>query len=320
VEEAKKMGVKKVAGVKGGNVKLFNVASMEDLKKLSGEKGEMAAKVSVKNKSDENLMVSAAKAGARYVIASCQDWKVIPLENLIAKIHGSKSELIAEVSNVEEAKIALKTLELGVDGVLINVSSVSEIKAAANVVKELREELKLTSAKVIGAKPLEIGARACIDTCDIMREGEGVLAGSQSMGLFLIQAEVQINPYVEPRPFRVNAGAISSYILVPGNKTKYLSELKAGDEVLIVDREGKTRISNICRIKIEYRPLLLIEAEHEGKRLNVVLQNAETIRLVTKDGSKSVVELKPGDEVLVRFEEGGRHFGTLVKGETVIER
>lgn len=319
IEEARKMGVK-VAGVEGGDVKLFNVTSMEDARKLSGKGGEVAAKVSIKSEKDEDLMVSAAKAGARYVIASCPDWKVIPLENLIAKLHGFKSELIAEVSGVEEAKIALKTLELGVDGILINVSSASEIEEAANAVRGLSEELKLTPAKVIGAKPLEIGARACVDTCDMMREGEGILAGSQSMGLFLIQAEVQANPYVEPRPFRVNAGAISSYVLVPGNKTKYLSELKAGDEVLIVNREGKTRVSNVCRVKIEYRPLLLVEAEHEGKRLSVVLQNAETIRLVTKDGSKSVAELKPGDEVLIRFEEGGRHFGTLVKEETIIEK
>ncbi|MEM4650081.1 MAG: 3-dehydroquinate synthase II, partial [Candidatus Bathyarchaeia archaeon] len=169
-------------------------------------------------------------------------------------------------------------------------------------------------------KPLELGARVCVDTCDIMKEGEGILVGSQSSGLFLVQAEVQVNPYVEPRPFRVNAGAISSYVLAPGNKTRYLSELKAGDEILVVNREGKTRKTNVCRVKIEYRPLILVEAEYNNETFKVVLQNAETIRLVTKNSSKSIAELKPGDEVLIRFEKGGRHFGTLVKEETVIEK
>ncbi|MEM3151555.1 MAG: 3-dehydroquinate synthase II, partial [Candidatus Bathyarchaeia archaeon] len=114
--------------------------------------------------------------------------------------------------------------------------------------------------------------------------------------------------------------AISSYVLAPGNKTRYLSELKAGDEILVVNREGKTRKTNVCRVKIEYRPLILVEAEYNNETFKVVLQNAETIRLVTKNSSKSIAELKPGDEVLIRFEKGGRHFGTLVKEETVIEK
>ena len=35
---------------------------------------------------------------------------------------------------------------------------------------------------------------------------------------------------------------------------------------------------------------------------------------------KSIAKLNPGDEILVHIEEGGRHFGTLVKEERVIER
>jgi 3-dehydroquinate synthase class II len=42
--------------------------------------------------------------------------------------------------------------------------------------------------------------------------------------------------------------------------------------------------------------------------------------LVSESISKSVSELRPGDEVLIRVEEGGRHFGTLVADEMVIER
>ena len=66
--------------------------------------------------------------------------------------------------------------------------------------------------------------------------------------------------------------------------------------------------------------MILLEAKHGEKTFKTILQNAETIRLVTVDGSKSVTELKQGDKVLVYVTEGGRHFGTLVKEETVIER
>jgi 3-dehydroquinate synthase II len=153
-----------------------------------------------------------------------------------------------------------------------------------------------------------------------MKLGEGILAGCQSNGLFLVQAEVYESPYVETRPFRVNAGPVSLYTLSSLSKTRYLSELKAGDEILIVNRQGRVRSTHVGRVKIERRPLLLIEAEYEGKRVKTIVQNAETIRLVTKKGSKSVAELKTGDEILAYVTEGGRHFGTLVKEETVIER
>jgi 3-dehydroquinate synthase II len=152
-----------------------------------------------------------------------------------------------------------------------------------------------------------------------MTHGEGMLLGCQSAGLFLVQAEVHENPHVEPRPFRVNAGPVSLYILTPNNKTRYLSELKAGEEVLVTDREGNVKSAIIGRIKIEKRPLMLVEAEVSGHKIKTIVQSAETIRFVTRSASISVSELKPNDEVLVYFQPGGRHFGTLVEEESVIE-
>jgi len=64
---------------------------------------------------------------------------------------------------------------------------------------------------------------------------------------------------------------------------------------------------------------MLIETESNGQRFSTVVQNAETVRLMTKDTSHSVSDLKEGDEILLRVEEGGRHFGTLVPDEMVIE-
>jgi 3-dehydroquinate synthase II len=77
----------------------------------------------------------------------------------------------------------------------------------------------------------------------------------------------------------------------------------------------------VGRVKIELRPLILVEAEVEGKKIKTILQNAETIRLVTAKGSKPVTELKAGDEVLAHITTSeGRHFGVAVPDETVIER
>ncbi|HIP16346.1 MAG TPA: 3-dehydroquinate synthase II, partial [Methanothermococcus okinawensis] len=169
-------------------------------------------------------------------------------------------------------------------------------------------------------EPIGSGDRVCIDTCTIMEEGEGMLVGSYSRGLFLVHGETVENPYVATRPFRVNAGPVHAYVLCPGNKTKYLSELKAGDKVLIVNKDGITREAVVGRVKIERRPLVLVEAEYKGDILRTILQNAETIRLVGEGGKPiSVVDLKEGDRVLIKFDESARHFGMAIK-ETIIER
>ena len=304
------------------------VDSFEALKEAKREGKKTCFTLSVKNKGDEKEIVSAAEASADYVVASCPDWKVIPLENLIARIHG-KTKLMALASTTDEARTALETLEIGVDGIVADLTGLEEIRKIYNTIREVKtradeikssEKISLLTAEISEVKPLGSGARVCIDTCDLMKEGEGMLVGCQSSGLFLIEAEVHETPFVAPRPFRVNAGSIALYVLAPEGKTRYLSELKAGDEVLIVNRKGENRTANICRVKIEWRPLLLIEAKCQGRTVKTILQNAETIRVMTEKGSKSVSELKPGDKVLVHLEEGGRHFGTLVKEERVIER
>jgi len=76
----------------------------------------------------------------------------------------------------------------------------------------------------------------------------------------------------------------------------------------------------VGRLKIEKRPLMLVAAEADGREVTTIVQNAETIRLVDPDGKPvSVVQLKPGDQVLVSLESGGRHFGYRIE-ETITEK
>ncbi len=277
-----------------------------------------AAEVTVKDREDEARVLRLANAGVKYVLVNCPDWKVIPLENLIAKTR-NKTRLLADVKTAGEARLALQTLELGTDGIVISAASAGDL----HVLNNLTEQGKLvpmTKGKVVAVRQIGQGARVCVDTCELMAAGEGMLVGSQSAGLFLVEAEVHRNPHVEPRPFRVNAGPVSSYVLTPDMKTRYLAELRAGDEVLIVDRSGATRNGHVGRVKIERRPMLVVDAEAEGRMFSTVLQNAETVRLVSDSTSIPVSDLKQGAVILLRMEEGGRHFGTLVADEMVIER
>ncbi|UCD57611.1 MAG: 3-dehydroquinate synthase II, partial [Candidatus Hydrogenedentota bacterium] len=162
--------------------------------------------------------------------------------------------------------------------------------------------------------------RVCVDTCSQMTRGQGMLIGNASDAFFLVQSESEENPYVAARPFRVNAGPVHAYILGADGKTRYLAELETGEEVMVVDHKGNTQIANIGRCKIERRPLMLVAAQVDDKRISTILQNAETIRLVQPGGkSVSVASLQKGTEVLVHREAGGRHFGIKIE-ETLQEK
>lgn len=262
-----------------------------------------------------------ARAGVdEVVLIAAKDWKVIPAENLIAAFQGSRSKLFVEVASAEEARLFLTSLEVGTHGVLLRARDRAELGRLRDVLDSLEaEQLKLEQAEVTEVRPVGSGDRVCVDTCSLMKPGEGLLVGSQSGGLFLIHSECVESGYVASRPFRVNAGPVHAYVLLPGGKTKYLSELAAGDEVLVVAPDGSARRAIVGRVKIETRPLVVVRATLGSKHLATVLQNAETIRLVTPQGARSVAELRPGDKVLVRTEESGRHFGMAVR-ETVVEK
>ena len=283
---------------------------------LEGER--IGAMVTI-DRPEDLAKASALKGKVANVLIAANDWKIIPLENLIAEFQRSKTKILAGAATSEEAKVFSKTLEVGVDGIVIEPKDASEIKDFKDLTEGERPKIGLTAVKVTRIVPVNVGDRVCLDTCSLLRIGEGMLVGSQSNCLFLIQSEAMESEYVAARPFRVNAGAVHAYVLTADGKTKYLSEVRSGEEVMAVDDEGNSRTVVIGRSKIEVRPLLLVEVESEGKKYTTILQNAETIRLCTPAGAVSISELKVGQDVLVRLEQGGRHFGHAIK-ETITER
>ncbi len=247
------------------------------------------------------------------------DWDIIPIENLIPQ---GGENLFTFVRNLDDARLAVGIMEKGVAGVVLETEDPSEVRRVVNLVKSLNEphysleELEVTRVSTIG-----IGDRVCVDTCSNLSHGMGLLVGNSNQGMFLVHAENIENPYVAPRPFRVNAGAVHSYVKVPGDKTRYLGELKTGESVQVIDYRGETETVYVGRSKIEKRPMLVVFArDKNGREHSVVLQNAETIRLTQPGGQAvSVVQLKEGDLVLGLTEEGARHFGMAVD-ETITEQ
>nr|MDO8116331.1 3-dehydroquinate synthase II [Candidatus Sigynarchaeota archaeon] len=296
------------------------------IEKLSALHVPRCARVSLNSKEDESFAIELGKAGFEFVMVRAGDWKVIPLENLIAEFQKLPGRLIAEVNDLQEATVFIETLETGVDGVLVTIDAdVMNARdfdfAGWKKYSIPGGTVDIVDATVTRIEEIGSGDRVCVDTITMLNFGEGILVGNHAKGFFLVHGEVADTEFVNARPFRVNAGAVHSYVLLPANKTGYLSELKAGGEVLIVDHRGRTRTSRVGRAKIETRPMLLIEAKAGEQVISAVLQNAETICLVGKAGKQvSVSKLKIGDTIKV-FIAGskGRHFGKDID-EKIIEK
>ncbi|MDV4343167.1 3-dehydroquinate synthase II [Methanoculleus sp. YWC-01] len=284
-----------------------------------GENGDLVPgkdvfEVEIVDKESEEEALRLSRQGL--VIVRTRDWTIIPLENLVAQ----SDRIVAAVGSADEAKVALTVLERGAAGILLATDDAAEVRKTAGVIAGAGEEVPLVPFEVTRIVPVGMGDRVCVDTCSILTDGEGMLVGNTSSAFLMVHPETLENPYVAPRPFRVNAGAVHAYILLPGGKTAYLADLAVGDKVLVAEHTGPTHDAVVGRVKIERRPLLLVEAKAGDRTVSLVLQNAETIRLVREDGTAvSVAALTVGDTVLGSVAEGGRHFGVAVK-ETILEK
>ena len=271
------------------------------------------------NKDIENILDSAKK-GLDFVVIEVKDWKIIPLENIIAKLHKIHTKIFTIARNPKEARKMFSILDIGVDGVIFNTGSINEVREALVYLGSKSFELK--SAKIIDIQEVGDGERVCIDTASMLNRGEGMLIGNRANFLFLVHNESVGSSFTSPRPFRVNAGAVHCYTLSPDGTTKYLSELETGVEVLVFDSKGKARRVTIGRCKIEKRPMLMIKAKVGEEVGGIIAQDAETIRFVKSNGRLvSVTHLKKGDSILVHSKAAtGRHFGMEVSDEYILEK
>jgi len=287
-------------------------------KKLKGKK--IGRKFNVSSNKDIENVLDSAKKGLDFVIIEVKDWKIIPLENIIAKLHKIHTKIFSVARNAKEARKMFSILDVGVDGVIFNTGSMNEVRQA--LVYLGSKSFELSSAKIIEIQEVGDGERVCVDTASMLNRGEGMLVGSRANFLFLVHNESVGSSFTSPRPFRVNAGAVHCYTLAPDGTTKYLSELETGVEILVLDSKGKARRAVIGRCKIEKRPMLMIKAKVGDEIGGIIAQDAETIRFVKPNGHLvSVTHLKKGDSVLVHSKAAtGRHFGMEISDEYILEK
>lgn len=298
------------SGVDGIIVPEKEMAGVASLSRCTVLAAESMPIITLTEKSDEEEAAKRLKKGEQVIIG--HGWEIIPIENLLAQ----SDDVLIEANTVEEAHLAFGILERGVNGIVVTADGITHLKQIVSECKLSMGKLDLVSATVTEVRLSGLGHRVCVDTLSVLKRGQGMLVGNSSAFTFLVHAETENNEYVAARPFRVNAGAVHAYTQLPHDKTKYLEELTSGDEVLIVNHDGSTSTAIVGRCKTEVRPMLLIKAEVDGVEGAVFLQNAETIRVVDTKGTPiSVVALKKGDQILVRTDIAGRHFGMRIEEE-----
>jgi 3-dehydroquinate synthase II/3-amino-4-hydroxybenzoic acid synthase len=253
-----------------------------------------------------------------FLVIRFRDPTNIPLELVIASLQATHTVLLKEIENpsaVDDAIVTLGVMEVGADGIMFSPRSHAVMDEFLGRMARLEHTtVPLETCTITRTAPAGMGYRSCIDTTTLFSETEGILVGSTSQGGILCCAEVFFLPYMELRPFRVNAGAVHSYVYNFNDRTEYMSELRAGSQVMIVDRTGAARRATVGRMKTEVRPLRLIEAEFaSGERINTIMQDDWHVRVFSADAKPlNITQLRPGDKVLAHPAKPGRHVGIKV--------
>jgi len=266
--------------------------------------------IDVRDKQSLDEACAAVRAGMLTVV-QFKDPTKIPLEIVLASGANRGAKVMTFVSNVEDAKIVMSVLESGPDGVIMTPRSVADVTALGRTCSPRNVRLALKEFEVTEVTNAGTGDRVCVDTCSNFGLDEGLLVGSFGGTFLLCCSETHPLPYMKTRPFRVNAGAVNSYILSSAERTNYLSELRQGDPVIGVTIDGQTRELVVGRAKIETRPLILVKARSaDGQGASIVLQNDWHVRVLGPGGAVlNVTELHPGSVVVGHSGSQARHVG-----------
>ena len=129
----------------------FEIYSFEkdaDVVVIESEKWEGADKTSnrlsywttLHSNSDIDNIAEIAKDNVESVIVEFEknaEWKIIPLENLIAELHNVNTKIYTVINDPSEIKMMFTILELGVDGVVLRINNLEDMDKINSELEEL---------------------------------------------------------------------------------------------------------------------------------------------------------------------------------------
>jgi 3-amino-4-hydroxybenzoic acid synthase len=302
--------------------------------------------------------------GDPFVVIDIKHATYIPYELLVARVQGRRTKILRSipiydlqgvVQTIDQSLNAMATMEHGIGVLFHSFTEETVSNLSRRVMERQGRALSLVNVTVCAVQHTGLGHRVCVDTTSFMSAEEGMIIGSTGWGGIFVCSETHYLPHMNLREFRVNAGAVHSYIWSAGGSALYLSEMRAGSEVTCVDVSGNSRTVVVGRAKIERRPLVSItcripieqvpeeirkaaepqkalqqQVTPDGERLahrdldyiylNTFLQNDWHVRVMGSDGKiRHSTMLKVGDELLAHVDYPGRHTGVRI-AESIIEK
>ena len=139
--------------------------------------------------SDGQSKARAMAGSVEWILLDLGEWKMIPIENIIAACDGGPTKVAARISSPEQVLGAAFALQIGVDALLVNENTLQTALIAKSqrgevatepVYESENQELELSLLEVVEVREGGVGDRVCVDLTSLLEPEEGMIVGSIS--------------------------------------------------------------------------------------------------------------------------------------------
>ena len=200
----------------------------------------------------------------------------LPLRNLSSN-HISRYNTWFDVSKLSQSLIR-QSSRFGTTELQSATKTTEGKKQSPSVVSGTASKVNTSSTNTI------LADRICIDFVQTLSPTEGCWIGSSTRVMALVLSEATETSFI---PFRINAGPIHSCVLLKdGLTSKCLSELEAGDEILMTDcLDGTSRSIAVGRVTVDAKPCNVINLrgcnseDNTEESAQIFIEDSESVRL-----------------------------------------
>jgi len=104
--------------------------------------------------------------------------QVTAAERIVTAFQSCSTSVLAVAKSASEAQVYVEALGKGTDGIVLQTEDPSQIYALKAYLRGRREAtmgVRLVTAIVTQVEPVGLGDRVCVDLCNLLHPGEGLL-------------------------------------------------------------------------------------------------------------------------------------------------
>jgi hypothetical protein len=125
-------------------------------------------------------------------------WSLIQVaaaERMVTAFQDSSTALYAVANSASDSQIYLEALGKGTDGVVLHTDDPAQIYALKEYLRGRREAkmgVRMVKAMVTQVEPVGLGDRVCVDLCNLLQPGEGLLVSIIPVHLGMRYSEMYV--------------------------------------------------------------------------------------------------------------------------------